>query len=99
MKMAEPAAAEAIQVTSDVTQSLVVAGGFSDSFQAFQEFWLGNFILNILGYAVLILPGYLLVRWLQRLPQVERGSRGMGGRAQLTANLMFMRQLVGQLFV
>lgn len=77
MKMAEPAAAEAIQVTSDVT-SLVVAGGLSDNFQAFQEFWLGNFILNILGYAVLILPGYLLVRWLQRLPQVERGRRGMG---------------------
>lgn len=77
MKMAEPAVADAIEVTTDVT-SLVVARGLSDSFQAFQEFWLGNFILNVLGYAVLIIPGYLLVRWLQRLPQVERGRRGKG---------------------
>ena len=61
-------------IVTGVTAAMT-AGGLSDKFQAFQEFWLGNFILNLLGYAALILPGYLLVRWLQRLPQVERGGR------------------------
>lgn len=73
MAAAAAVTADPLAVT-DVTSPLIV-GGLSGNLQAFQEFWLGNFILNILGYAVLILPGYLLVRWLQRLPQVERGRR------------------------
>ena len=64
---------EIAEVTS-ATSSLI-AEGLSSNLQAIQEFWLVNFILNLLGYAVLILPGYFLVRWLQRLPQVERGRR------------------------
>ena len=46
---------EIAEVTS-ATSSLI-AEGLSSNLQAIQEFWLVNFILNLLGYAVLILPG------------------------------------------
>ena len=39
-----------------------------------QEYWLVNFLLNLLGYGILLVPGYFLIRFLQKMPEVERGD-------------------------
>ena len=39
-----------------------------------QEYWLVNFLLNLLVYGILLVPGYFLIRCLQKMPEVERGD-------------------------
>lgn len=41
--------------------------------QVFQEHWLGSFILNLLGYALIILPAALLIRRWKKDPQIKEG--------------------------
>ena len=40
---------------------------------AVQSNWLGNFGLNLLGYALIIGPAALLIQRLKKNPLVERG--------------------------
>jgi len=40
---------------------------------AVQSNWLGNFALNLLGYALIIGPAALLIHRLKKNPLVERG--------------------------
>ena len=46
---------------------------FWNVLSAVQAHWLGNFCLNLLGYAVLIVPAALLIRRLRKNPLVEKG--------------------------
>lgn len=48
-----------------------------------QDYWFINFLLNLLGYGVLLLPGFLLIRYLQKLPEVERGEGPLYGVIRL----------------
>uniref|UniRef100_A0AAV2KA29 Adenosine 3'-phospho 5'-phosphosulfate transporter 1 n=1 Tax=Knipowitschia caucasica TaxID=637954 RepID=A0AAV2KA29_KNICA len=41
---------------------------------SWQEFWLFRFLVNILGYSTIIIPGYLLIRYLKRSNYLETGS-------------------------
>lgn len=42
-------------------------------FQMVQDHWLGSFCLNLLGYALIILPAALLIRRWKKDPQVKAG--------------------------
>jgi hypothetical protein len=42
--------------------------------EASQEHWLGSFLLNLLGYALIIVPAGLLIRRWKRDPQIKRGK-------------------------
>ena len=39
-----------------------------------QEHWLGSFLLNLLGYALIIVPAGLLIRRWKKDPQIKRGK-------------------------
>ncbi|XP_033847098.1 adenosine 3'-phospho 5'-phosphosulfate transporter 1 isoform X1 [Periophthalmus magnuspinnatus] len=39
-----------------------------------QEFWLFRFLVNVLGYSTIIIPGYLLIRYFKRSNYLETGS-------------------------
>ena len=41
--------------------------------QVVQEHWLGSFFLNILGYALIIVPAALLIRRWKKDPQIRAG--------------------------
>lgn len=43
--------------------------------EASQEHWLGSFILNLLGYALIIVPAALLIRKWKKDPRVKRGIK------------------------
>ena len=53
---------------------VVPESGYLAIFQAFQEHWLGSFLLNVLGYALIILPAALLIRRWKNDPLVKRGE-------------------------
>ena len=40
-----------------------------------QEHWLGSFILNVLGYALIVIPAALLIRKWKNDPAVRRGEK------------------------
>ena len=42
--------------------------------EAVQEHWLGSFLLNVLGYALIILPAALLIRKLKDSPSIKHGG-------------------------
>ena len=42
--------------------------------EASQEHWLGSFLLNLLGYALIIVPAGLLIRRWKKDPQIKRGK-------------------------
>ena len=46
----------------------------SAMFAAIQENWLGSFILNLVGYAIIILPAALAIRKLKQSPLVKKGK-------------------------
>ena len=52
--------------------------GFKSQFwsllEASQEHWLGSFLLNLLGYALIIIPTGLLIRRWQNDPRIKRGG-------------------------
>lgn len=39
-----------------------------------QEIWLFRFLVNVLGYSTIIIPGYLLIRYFKRTNYLETGS-------------------------
>lgn len=41
--------------------------------EASQEHWLGSFLLNLLGYALIIVPAGLLIRRWKKDPRIKRG--------------------------
>lgn len=43
----------------------------------FQEHWLGSFILNLIGYALIIVPAAFLIRRWKNDPQVQSGKNKM----------------------
>lgn len=42
--------------------------------EAIQEHWLGSFLLNLLGYALIIVPAALLIKRWQKDPRIKRGK-------------------------
>lgn len=40
----------------------------------FQQHWLGSFVLNLLGYGLIILPAALLIRRWKKDPAVQSGE-------------------------
>ncbi len=48
-------------------------GRLQDSFGMIQEHWLGSFVLNLIGYAILIVPAAFLIRRWKNDIQVQRG--------------------------
>ena len=42
--------------------------------EAIQEHWLGSFLLNVLGYALILVPAALLIRHWKKSPRVQRGQ-------------------------
>lgn len=53
---------------------LDMKGGLVEAFQAVQDHWLGSFLLNVLGYTLIILPAAVLIRRWKNSPQVKRGQ-------------------------
>ena len=47
---------------------------FNNVFSALQGHWLGNFCLNLLGYALIIVPAALTIRQLKKNALVEKGN-------------------------
>ena len=55
----------------------IAVGGIPDLssvLDTFQEHWLGSFLLNLLGYALIILPAALLIRRWKKDPAVQSGE-------------------------
>lgn len=46
-------------------------------FQVLQDHWLGSFILNLLGYALIVLPAALLIRRWKNDPMVKAGTSNL----------------------
>ena len=53
----------------------MVATDWGEVLGAIQEHWLGSFLLNILGYALIILPAAVLIRKWKTSPEVQSGER------------------------
>ena len=51
--------------------------------EAIQEHWLGSFLLNSLGYALIILPAALLIRRLKDSPSIRSGGCSLRPRKVL----------------
>ncbi|KAJ8270487.1 hypothetical protein GJAV_G00115380 [Gymnothorax javanicus] len=59
---------------------LPVALALEDQLPALEDWrdmWLFRFLLNVLGYATIIIPGYLLIRYIKRTSYLETGGRGL----------------------
>ena len=46
----------------------------AEMFQAIQNHWLGSFLLNVLGYLLILIPAALLIRHWKNSPLVKRGK-------------------------
>ncbi len=46
---------------------------------AVQEHWLGSFVLNLIGYALIIVPAALLIRRLKTSTAIKNGTRRARG--------------------
>ncbi|TSK58190.1 Adenosine 3'-phospho 5'-phosphosulfate transporter 1 [Bagarius yarrelli] len=53
-------------VAADIGETLLLEG--------WQDVWVFRFFLNILGYGTIIIPGYLLIRYLRRINYLETGQ-------------------------
>ena len=51
-----------------------VQAQFWSLLEASQEHWLGSFLLNLLGYALIIVPAGLLIRRWKKDPTIKRGK-------------------------
>ena len=53
------------------------AGGWSDLsavLMAIQDHWLGSFVLNLCGYALIVVPAALLIRRWKKSPSIKNGG-------------------------
>ena len=63
------------QEQANVAATDLEAGtSWTDMLDAVQEHWLGSFLLNLLGYAIIILPAALLIRRWKKSPAVQSGE-------------------------
>lgn len=52
----------------------VVSQAEGSLLEGWQEFWLFRFLVNVLGYSTIIIPGYLLIRYFKRSNYLDTGS-------------------------
>jgi len=57
-----------------VGEAAAASGGRWAFVWAVQEHWLGSFLLNLLGYAIIILPAAFLIRRWKKDPDVQAGE-------------------------
>ena len=53
-----------------------VAQGWEGEMEAWTESWLARLLLNLAGYATVLLPGYLFILYTRRTGYLERAGRG-----------------------
>ena len=51
-----------------------IMGSFWGYLSLVQEHWLGSFVLNLIGYALIIVPAGLLIRRWKNDPLVQKGG-------------------------
>lgn len=56
------------------SQELESGLDFAAMLQTVQEHWLGSFVLNLLGYALIVLPAALLIRRWKQSAEVRSGE-------------------------
>lgn len=56
------------------SQELADGVDFAAMLQTVQEHWLGSFVLNLLGYALIVLPAALLIRRWKQSAEVRSGE-------------------------
>ncbi|XP_014672364.1 PREDICTED: adenosine 3'-phospho 5'-phosphosulfate transporter 1-like [Priapulus caudatus] len=69
--------------TSAGDQGVERIAGFKSiisSDKQWQDFWMYRLLVNLLGYATIILPGYLILRYLKRSNYIERAGDGCFAR-------------------
>lgn len=54
--------------------SSVVSQEEASLLEGWQKFWLFRFLVNVLGYSTIIIPGYLLIRYFKRSNYIDTGS-------------------------
>lgn len=54
--------------------SSVVSQEEGSLLEGWQKFWLFRFLVNVLGYSTIIIPGYLLIRYFKRSNYLDTGS-------------------------
>ena len=52
------------------------AQGWGGEMEAWTESWLARLLLNLAGYATVLLPGYLFILYTRRTGYLERAGRG-----------------------
>ena len=63
-----------LQSTEAVINEVGFTGLFMGIFGLVQEHWLGSFVLNLIGYAIIIVPVGLLIRRWKKDPLVQKGE-------------------------
>lgn len=49
--------------------------------ESWTQLWLFRFLVNVAGYATILVPGYLLVQYFRRINYLETGVRDGSGRS------------------
>lgn len=57
----------------DENQEQLEQAGWRVMLEGVQEHWLGSFLLNLIGYGLIILPAALLIRRWKRSQLVQKG--------------------------
>ncbi|CAH1792381.1 unnamed protein product [Owenia fusiformis] len=57
-------------------QETAAEGATVGVFSKFQDFWLFRLLLNLIGYATIIVPGYFLIQYLKKIKYNERQAKG-----------------------
>ena len=53
----------------------VVAGSTADPGSEWRDFWLFRLTLNLLGYAVIVVPGYLIIRYVRKSNALDTSGK------------------------
>lgn len=62
---------------AEVPVEVNLSAEFWSLLEASQEHWLGSFLLNLFGYALIIVPAGLLIRRWKKDPRIKRGKSSM----------------------
>jgi len=63
-----------------------MAEGERSLLEGWHDVWLFRFLLNMLGYSTIIVPGYMLIKYFKRTNYLDTG----GGRAELIVKLLLL---------
>jgi adenosine 3'-phospho 5'-phosphosulfate transporter B2 len=44
-------------------------------FENYMDFWMGRLLANVLGYATIIVPGYIAVHYIRKTGYLERAGK------------------------